>query len=264
MLIHKHCLESLVLFCVIFVLLQAAGCATPKNLAVCPQEEVVVIDSFQEVQIGRAMAEEVIKKEYPLWPNPAKQLFVNKIGQKIVQACGRGDIVYHFAILDSPDLNAFALPGGYVYIYRGLFEKIDEIELAAIIAHEVGHVEARHAVTKMQAELGYKVMAGLVFYALGEKDPRLSRELPRLRGLVFEALSKGYGREDEFLADNLAVAYLQSAGYDPNGLARALELLEMTVGPGGRAFEISSTRPVMQERVKRIKNEVEKDENVLL
>lgn len=241
-----------------------AGCVTPKNLTVYPQEEEIAIDSFQEVQIGRAMAEELIKKEYPLWRNPAQQFFINKVGQRIAQACGRRDIVYHFAILDSPDLNAFALPGGYVYIYRGIFEKMDEAELAAIVAHEVAHVVAHHALTKMRADLGYNVLAGLVFFALGQRDPRLEEELPRFRGLVFEALSKGYGQNEEFLADNLAVEYLRSAGYDPDSLARALLLLETSIGPGGRVFETLSTRSVMRERLKRIENKTKVSGNVLL
>lgn len=255
MLITNHILKHILFFCAAVTI---AGCAVGKCPAVCPQKEEVVIDSFQEVQIGRAMIEEVIKKECLPWQNPAKQLYINKIGQKISQVSERKDIMYHFTILDSPDLNAFALPGGYVCIYRGLFERLDEAELSAILAHEIAHIASRHAIMKMQADLGYNVMAGLVLFALGERDPQLEQELPRVRGFVFEALSKGYGKEQEFLADSLALEYLKASGCDPYALSRVLELIETMAGSGGSVFETLSTRPVMRERAQRIKDEIKR------
>lgn len=246
----EYFLNGVVFFCAAVTI---TGCAAGKSPTVCLYEEEAAIDSFQEVQIGRAMAEEVIKKVCPPCRDPVKQLYVNKIGQKLARVCGRQDIIYHFMILDSPDLNTFALPGGYIFIYRGLFERLDEDELLAILAHEIGHVVSRDAVKKMQSDLGYPVMAGLVLFALGERDPQLEEELPRLRELVFEALSKGYDREEEFLADSLAVKYLKASGGDPSVLARVLELLEKEAGPGGRIFETLSSPSVMRQRVLKIR-----------
>ncbi len=241
------------MFCVIFMLLLISGCATvSKGAAVSTHEEEIIIDSFQEVQIGRAMAEEVIKKGCPPWRNAAQQLYINKIGQRIARVCGRQGIVYHFMILDSPDLNAFALPGGYIFIYRGLFERLSEDELAAILAHEAAHVVSRDAVRKMQSDLGYPVMAGLVLFALGQKDPQLEQELPRLRALVFEALSRGYDSKTEIFADSLAVEYLKHSENNPIALIDVLEFLEKEKGPQGRVFEISSTPSVMRERIQKI------------
>lgn len=242
----EYCFKRAVFFCAVLLI---AGCATTPEQTVCPPKEEIIIDSFQEVQIGRAMAEEVIKKECPPLRDSAKQLYVNKIGQRITHVCGRQEIMYHFMILDDPDLNAFALPGGYVFIYRGLLECLSEDELAAVLAHEAAHVVSRDAIRKMRSDLGYPVMAGLVMFALGERDPQLEQELPRIRGLVFEALSKGYARGEEFLADSLAVKYLKVSGYDPFALARVLELLEKEAGPGGRIFETLSSPSIMRQRV---------------
>lgn len=248
---HKF---QFVIFCLFFFVL--SGCATVYNPAT-QRKESIFIDSAQEVQIGRSMSELLIKKEYRPLNDPAKQLFVNKVANKIVAACDRKDIMYHFMVLDSPDLNAFALPGGYVYIFSGLFNKLDEPELAAILAHEVGHVAAKHSVKKMQTALGYDLLIGLVLLGLGNKDPVLDQDIAAVSNTVFDLLSRGYGREDELMADKLSVRYLRRCGYNPKAMVEVLELLDKEKGPSGRVFEILSTHPRMEERIKKVKEEIE-------
>lgn len=233
-----------------------SGCATVYNPAT-QKKELILIDSMQEVQLGRGMSEEIIKKEQPLLNDPAKQRFVNEVGLKIVRASDRRDIVYHFGVLDSPDLNAFALPGGYVYVYRGLLEKIDESELAAILAHEVGHVAAKHSIKRLQASLGYEILMGIALAGFGNRSPALAKDAAAVSDTVFNLLERGYSREDELFADKLAVKYTTLAGYDPMGVVRVLELLAKESGPGGRVFEILSTHPRMEERITKAKEEIE-------
>jgi predicted Zn-dependent protease len=242
---------------VVFLLAFFSGCATVYNPAT-QRKEFILIDSAQEVQLGRGMSEEIIKKSEPMLNDPAKQRYVNEVGNKIAQASDRRDIMYHFAVLDSADLNAFALPGGYVYIYRGLLEKVDEPELAAILAHEVGHVAAKHSVKRLQSELGYEVLVGIAMAGFGNQNPALAQGVAGLSNTVFSLLERGYGREDELFADKLAVKYTRLAGYDPRAMARVLELLNKDKGPSGRVFEILSTHPRMEERIRKVNEEIEK------
>jgi predicted Zn-dependent protease len=230
----------------------AFGCAIVHNPTV-QKNESASIDSKEEVQIGRSMAENIIKTKIPLLKDPAKQLYVNQIGNRIAQVCDRRDIMYHFAVLDSPDLNAFALPGGYVYIYSGLLIKLDEAELAAMLAHEVGHVAAKHAVKKMRSALGDEFLLVLAMAGFDSKDPAWAQQISKVSSTVFDLLSRGYSREDELLADQLALNYLKGAGYDSFGLVRVLEFLKSEAGPSGRVFETLSSPVRLEERIKKLK-----------
>jgi predicted Zn-dependent protease len=232
------------------------GCATVYNPAT-EKKELILIDSAQEVQIGRSMSENIIKREHKPLGDAAKQLFVNKVGQRVALVSDRTEVVYHFMVLDDPDFNAFALPGGYVYIYSGLLNKIDEPELASILAHEVGHVAAKHSVKRMQSALGYNLLISIALAGFGSKNPALAEGMANVSGTVYDLLSRGYSREDELFADKLAVRYLRRAGYDPYAVVRALELLNKEKGPGGRVFEVLSTHPRMQERIRKVKEEIE-------
>lgn len=248
------------IFVLCFIFLFLSGCATVYNPAT-EQGEIIFINSLQEVQIGRSMAENIIRKKYAPLNDPVRQRLVNSVGQRIVQASDRRDIVYHFQVLDSVDLNAFALPGGYIFIYRGLLERVDETALAAILAHEVAHVAAKHAVKRMQAALGVDVLLGIALAGLGDKNAAFAQQVAQVSGVVYELLSLGYSRQDEFLADKLAVKYLRAAPFDPYGMVRALEILNKEKGPGGRVFETLSTHPRMEERIKRVKEEIKASES---
>lgn len=233
-----------------------SGCATVYNPAT-GREEVILIDSAEEVQIGRSMSENIIKREIAPLRHPAKQLMANRVGQRIARSSDRTDIVYHFMVLDHPDLNAFALPGGYIYVYSGLLDRVDETMLAAILAHEIGHVAAKHSVKKMQSALGANVLIGIVAAGFGAKDQALADTIAGLSGTVYDLLSRGYSREDELFADKLAVIYLRRAGYDPGAMVRVLELLDREKGPGGRVFEVLSTHPRMSERIRKAREAAE-------
>ncbi len=232
-----------------------AGCATVYNPAT-QREEGIFIDSAQEVQVGRSMAENIITKEDRLLQDPVRQRYVNTIGGRVARVSDRPELVYRFFVLDNEDLNAFALPGGYVYIYSGLLKRLDDDATAAILAHEVAHVAARHSVKRMQSALGYNTLLAVAVAGLGGKDPAFAEKLVGVSDVVYDLLSRGYSRQDELLADRLAVKYLKAAGYDPHGLIRVLELLEAQKGPGGRVFEVLSTHPRLQERIRQVQEEI--------
>jgi len=241
-------------FCLIFFL---AGCATATPPAVHPPVRIpLAINTKEEALLGRSMAENIIKAKIPLFNDPAKQLYVNRIGNRMAQASDRRDIVYHFRVLDSPDLNAFALPGGYVYITSGLLNKLDESELAALLAHELGHVSLKHSVKKMQSVLGDEFLMALVLCDFTQRDPAFAQQINSASKTVFDLLSCGYSQEEELSADHLALTYLKKAAYDPLGLARALEILKKETGPKGRVFEISSDRPRLEARIRKVKGDI--------
>ncbi|MFZ2908390.1 MAG: M48 family metalloprotease, partial [Candidatus Desulfobacillus denitrificans] len=120
-----------------------AGCATVTN-PVTGQREVTVMDERSEIAEGKKAHEEVLQ-EYGVYANPRVQAYVNELGQRLAKQSHRRNLEWHFTVLDSPEVNAFALPGGYVYVTRGLLAYMEsEADLAGVIGHEIGHVSARH------------------------------------------------------------------------------------------------------------------------
>jgi len=196
------------------------GCSTEYNV-VTGKEESYYYSTDKEVQMGQSIAREV-EKEYKLTEDPLIQKRVEDIGQKIVGVCDRKDIDYHFKVLEDDEINAVSLPGGFVYVNKGLIDKVaNDDELAAVLAHEVGHIVARHSIKKLQAIMGYSLFSILV------------AQVPKGRGGVgtaadaaFTELLLGYSRDDELLADQLAARYTKLAGYDPHGMIAFLEKLQ--------------------------------------
>nr|VFJ66166.1 MAG: Putative Zn-dependent protease [Candidatus Kentron sp. DK] len=176
-----------------------------------------------EIRMGRTNHAKIIK-EYGQYDNPRLQAYVEKIGRRVVSHSHRPGLIYRFTVLDSEDVNAFALPGGYIYVTRGMLAYLNsEAELAAVLGHEAGHVTARHGVRQYTAQ-----QAASVGYTLG------SILLPELRtvgaGDVFNllggALLRGYGREHELEADRLGAEYLARSGYSPQAMINVIRVLK--------------------------------------
>jgi len=183
------------------------------------EEETLFISREKEINMGRSISMQVEQK-FNLDENYTNQEKVDIIGEKLAKVCDRKDLVFHFAVLDEEDVeNAFALPGGYIYIFKALLEQLDDDELAAILAHEIGHVCARHSVKRLQNGLGYQVLQILVI--AGAKDNYTKRKASEAFGHLMMANS----REDEYEADALAVKYLKKADYDPKAMVKVLDKL---------------------------------------
>jgi predicted Zn-dependent protease len=195
-----------------------AYCYSEYNLAT-GREETLFISIEKEVEMGRSISEQVENK-FELDKNHLNQEKVARIGKKIADVSDRRELIYRFRVLDKDDVeNAFALPGGYVYIFKALFEKLDDDEIAAILAHEVGHICARHGIKRLQSGLGYQILQILV--AGGARDSYTRRKA----GEAFGQLMLANSREHEFEADVLAVRYLERAGYDPAAMVKVLDKL---------------------------------------
>lgn len=212
---------------------------------------LIIIPSSQEVAIGAGMAQELAQSETTL-PDPEWQAYLNEVGQKIVAVCDRKDIEYHFTVIESDQINAFAAPGGFVYFYTGLLREMDnEAEMAAVMAHEISHVVARHGIKQVQASLGVAMAYDL---AMGDNDSKL---INTAVGIGLGLLSAGYSRSHEREADDFGLTYLVRAGYDPSGMVGMLEKLAALGGASSSSvFEkLTSSHPETQERINNTRRE---------
>jgi predicted Zn-dependent protease len=199
------------------------------TLADCAQNPVsgranfVTMSESQEVQVGRQ--EDVkVRQEYGVFDNKALQQYVNEVGQRLGKASHRPQLQYSYTVVDSPEINAFALPGGYIYITRGILAYLgSEAELAAVLGHETGHVTARHSVQQISAATAAGVGATL----LGIFVPVLRNQVGDTAiNALGNALLSGYGREHELEADKLGAEYLYRTGYDPQAMLTVLDVLK--------------------------------------
>ncbi|MBI1174473.1 MAG: M48 family metalloprotease [Sideroxydans sp.] len=177
----------------------------------------------QEINVGRR-ADAEVRKQYHVYENKALQDYVDRVGQRLARSSDRPNLQYHFTVLDSPEINAFALPGGYVYITRGILAYLNsEAELAAVLGHEIGHVAARHGVRQQSAAEAANIGLTVASIFVPEINTNVGQNLSNLLG---GALLSGYGREHELEADKLGAKYLARADYDPQAMIKVLSVLK--------------------------------------
>ena len=216
------------------------------------KQSLIFIGADTEVSMGQQAGKEVLAKTKALadteWQN-----YVNRVGQSVAQFSQRKDLTYTFTVLDSKEINAFALPGGPLYIYTGLLKLMDdEAELAAVLGHEVGHVDGHHAVKQMQQVVGINAIEGLAF---GDKSPVAQQALNMVLGIAMNGYSRGY----ELEADRYGLIYMHNAGYDPQGTIRMFEKLAREGTGGSSVFEkLAATHPETKERIAKLQIEIKK------
>lgn len=206
------------------------GCGTTMVNPVTGEAERTVMDERTEIAEG-AKAHQQVLREYGVYNNPAVQSYVHALGQKLAAQSHRNHLQWHFTVLDSPEINAFALPGGYVYVTRGIMAYMEsEADLAGVIGHEIGHVTARHgaqrATSQQNASLG--VFAASVLGAVLEGQGyqgagRLAGDLSQVAAAGYIA---SYGREQELQADGLGAEYLSRTRYDPRNMVDVITVLK--------------------------------------
>lgn len=231
-----------------------SGCATVYNPATGKNEWIFISDE-QEVEIGKGVVDEVMK-EYPLLNDSGKQALVQRVGSRIAAVCDRQNMPYKFSVIDDKTLNAFAVPGGFVYIHSGLLDKLNENELAFVLGHEVGHVSARHSVKRLQANLGFQMLLTLAFIGAGGGDSSAAQSVAGVSNTIYNLVAMGYSREDEFLADRLGIKYANLSGYKPDGAVGALGKLKTETK--GWDLPFSSSHPPLDERIKQVRTEISK------
>ena len=234
---------------VVFVLFLGGGCSYQLGNLNNPGGGFNLIPQGAEIQMGMEAAAEIESQEKVL-ADSYVQSYVNRLGQKLVQYSRRPDIAYQFKVIDTDEINAFALPGGFIYVNRGLItEASNEAELAGVISHEIGHVAAKHGAKRMTKLLALQL--GLaVFGELSDQDRETQIKL-----LVAEAIATGFllknSRDNERQADDLGTETLYNAGYDPIAMAHFFDTLGQDSSPS--AVEVFlSTHPSPGERVKNV------------
>ncbi|WP_035693764.1 M48 family metalloprotease [Azospirillum halopraeferens] len=231
--------------------LLAAACAV--NPATGDRQFTGLVPVSQDAAIGRQEHPKVLAEFGGAYDNPRVRAFVDRLGRTLAAQTGRADVDWTFTVLDTDVVNAFALPGGYVYITRGLLALAgDEAEVAGVLAHEIGHVVARHTAERISRSTVAGVLAAGVGAVLG------SPELARAVSLGSELVLAGYSREQELEADRLGVAYLAATGYDPFAMATFLETMgrkaqydALVRGGATDRHDFLSTHPRTEERVER-------------
>jgi predicted Zn-dependent protease len=236
---------SSLLFLYFFILI---GCVTIYNPAT-GQQESYFISETQEIAIGKNMARDIAATNKTL-KDQKKLRYLRRIGEKIAILSDRPDLRYQFYILDEDEINAFALPGGYIFVNRGLIERTSEDELAFVLGHEIGHVCARHSLKRLQASLGMGLLLGI---ALRNPDYEYIRQGIEV---VYNVVALGYSRKDELLADSLGITYSRRAGYDPEASVALLQKLQRE-STGPRPLVFLSSHPEPATRIQNIQKTIQ-------
>ncbi len=213
----KRAVRGLLIAASICSLFTLAGCSINPATG---GADFVTMSKNSEVELGKKLHEELMRNT-PVYENAALQAYVNEVGQKMAAAGDRPELEYHFTIIDSPDINAFALPGGYIYVNRGLLLYLQsEAQLAAVLGHEIAHVTARHAARQQGARAGAGALSVLTVLTTG------SAVVADAANQWSGAAIAGYGREMELEADKFGAQYLARAKYDPQAMIEVIGILK--------------------------------------
>jgi len=211
-----------------------------------------IFSDAEEIKLGRQFSAK-IEEELKICDDPDISSYINQLGQRLVRHSDRPNITYYFKVVNDNAINAFAVPGGYVYVNLGLIRFANtEAELAGVMAHEVGHVVGRHGMKQLTKQYGFVALAQLL---LGEDKSRLET-------LATEVVTSGfllkYSREAEREADFLAVKQMHSSGIDPNGITAFFEkLLGAEKRQPTKVERLLSTHPRTKERVSRVSLQIQ-------
>jgi predicted Zn-dependent protease len=216
------------LFPLLAALLLLAACSTNP---VTGKSDFVLMSESQEISLGRQYSAQVLK-EMPPYEDAALGELIQRIGERLAASSHRPELIYRFTVVDSATVNAFALPGGYIYITRGMLAYLNsEAELAAVLGHEIGHVTARHSVRQHSTATATGLVGAVISAASGIQG------VDTLTNMAGTALVRGYGREHELEADRLGAEYLAKSGYDPEAMLEVVGVLK-----NQETFEVATAK----------------------
>jgi predicted Zn-dependent protease len=240
------------------LLLLAAACAVNP---VTGKRELSLISEQQEIALGKETDVE-IRNQYGVYDETALNKYINAVATTLTPHTHRPHLEYHFAVLDTPVVNAFAVPGGYIYVTRGILALMNsEAELAVILGHELGHVNARHSVRRLSKLLLVQLGLG-VGSALSETFGKISG----LASVGMQLLFLKYSRDDERQADALGVEYSRKGGYNPSDMVNFFSSLQKFGDlSGGESLPgFLSTHPLTKERIQNVKAMLSDDDRSFL
>ncbi|MDQ3068243.1 MAG: M48 family metalloprotease [Acidobacteriota bacterium] len=231
--------------------------ASREDNPITGEKQAVGMSQDQELALGQEAAPQMAREFGGLDPDPALQAFVDEVGNKLVQSSDarKTDWKFEFSLLgDAKTVNAFALPGGPIFITKALLARMtDEAQLAGVLGHEIGHVVARHAAEQAaKTQLGQGLVGAV---AVGTSDGS-GVGGGQLAQFVAQMTMMKYGREDELQSDSLGVRFMADAGYDPRALIDVMDILADASGGQPRGPEFSSTHPDPGNRKAVIENAI--------
>jgi predicted Zn-dependent protease len=230
----------------------AAGSVDLGNLFSTLKQAVKPADQDQEAAIGRDAAATLLGASKPIDVDPVQQ-YVNRVGLWVAMQSDRPDLPWHFAVVDSDDIDAFAAPGGYVFITRGLLLHMhSEAELAGVLGHEISHVVLKHHLNELQRGARLDLLGQAAQYQLQQNghDSKVDQEvMDKVSSATRTLYSKGLDKGDELAADRMGVVLAARAGYDPYGLVAVLQTLESVDPKSGSMQLLLATHPTPADRI---------------
>ncbi|HZO90987.1 MAG TPA: M48 family metallopeptidase [Chthonomonadaceae bacterium] len=254
--------------CTLFIALIIAAFAlfnyfgsTQKN-PVTGETQHVSLTPTQEIQLGLQAAPQMEQEFGGLSKNERAQALVEKVGERIVERSDaqKTPYKYEFHVLaDSSTINAFSLPGGPVFITMALLNKLrTQGQLAGVLGHEIGHVVARHGAEQLaQKQLTQGLVGAIGVASYDPNHPYSSQRTAALAAAIGQLINLKYSRKDELEADKLGVKFMSEAGYDPRAMIEVMKVLEAVGQKQGRTPEFFSTHPNPENRITRIKEDIQ-------
>lgn len=223
-----------------------------QRIALTPQQEIV---------IGQEGRQQVISEFGGLYSSPPLQNYIETVGDRVVaqSEAARSPYQFEFHILDDPEtVNAFALPGGPIFITTAMLDRLDtEAQLAGVLGHEVAHVVARHGAEQLaKQQLGGILVGAIQIATTDGENPGSGRQAELIARAVNTLINLKYGREDELESDRLGFQFMTEAGYNPEGIVELMQILE-SESEGARPPEFLSTHPNPGNRIDRLEEMVE-------
>src|SRR5215212_9832827 len=224
------------------------------------ETQYIGITADQEIALGVQAAPQMAQEFGGLDPSENDQAIVDQVGNQVVASSPASQTPYEYdfhLLADSETINAFALPGGQIFITRALFDKLQtEGELAGVLGHEVGHVVARHSAEQIaKAQLTEGLTGAAVLAAYDPNNPA-SAGSAQVAALIGQLINLKFGRDDELEADYLGVCFMNNTGYDPNEMIDVMKILEASQ-TGNQPPEFLSTHPDPGNRIQRIQEDIQ-------
>lgn len=260
----RHLTTTLIARCVTAVLGLGAVCCMIIACSTNPatgQRQLNFLSESQEVALGEENAPKILEELGGEVPSKTIQNHVNDMGRQLARLSERPDLPWEFFVADSQVVNAFALPGGKIFITRGLISKMDnDAQLAAVLGHEVGHVTAQHSGQQMAHNtiVGIAASGAAVAADLALEDEMLSSAVGIGSQFAATGLVLQYSRSHESQADSLGLRYMTKAGYNPEGMVQLMEILRDQAS-GGSMPEFMLTHPLPETRIRQVQSEINRD-----
>ena len=242
----------------IFSLISYFG--TTQNNPITGETQHISITPEQEIALGLQAAPQMESEFGGEDTNASDQAMVDQVGNKILQgsAAGNSPYQYEFHLLADPQtINAFALPGGQVFITRALYDKLQtEGELASVLGHEVGHVVARHSAEQIAKTQLTEGLTGAAVIAAYDPNNPSSANSAQIAALIGQLVTLKFSRDDELEADKFGVCFMNDSGYDPNEMISVMQILE-AASSGNQPPEFFSTHPNPANRIEQIQADIQ-------